>query len=408
MPRTLNFLIAPTVLLAVLVCEAVGEVFVLEGGGQLEGQWVNPDAGPRDGYLIEIAPGSRVTLDRSQVKKVLYPRAELVQYEALRPRFPDTVEGQWALAEWCREQGLNAERRRHLERIIEIDGDHVQARQALGYGQVDGQWMTQEEKMNRDGYIRYQGRWRLPQEVELMEGQRKIDGVQREWSQKINRWRKWLETDRAAEGRSSILAIKDPLAVKALSENLKVDPLIPARLIYIEALARIGSSGALMALATGSIEDPIEEVRLTCLDRLQEKHTPEVTRFLVGKLRAKDNPTINRAAVSLGRLGDATAVGPLVDSLVTTHQYVLPKAGGPGSMTTTFGTGPGGSGAPGGGGLAMGGGPQVIQRHLPNQAVLDALVALTGYNFGYDQRAWKYWYASQKKSESVSLDARRD
>jgi hypothetical protein len=40
--------------------------------------------------------------------------------------------------------------------------------------------------------------------------------------------------------------------------------------------------------------------------------------------------------------------------------------------------------------------PTVIRRSLQNQGVLDALVAITGQNFGYDQRAWNTWYANQK------------
>jgi len=68
-------------------------------------------------------------------------------------------------------------------------------------------------------------------------------------------------------------------------------------------------------------------------------------------------------------------------------------------MSASFGSG--------GGGLAMGGGPKIFIKHIPNQAVLDALVALTGHNFNFDQRAWRQWYAAQKKP-AASLDARRD
>ena len=55
------------------------------------------------------------------------------------------MEGQWKLAEWCHEHGLPDQRKTHLQRVIELDPDHVEARRLLGYSKIDGKWMTQEE-----------------------------------------------------------------------------------------------------------------------------------------------------------------------------------------------------------------------------------------------------------------------
>jgi len=87
------------------------------------------------------------------------------------------------------------------------------------------------------------------------------------------------------------------------------------------------------------------------------------------------------------------------------HKYKV-TSGNPNSMSSTFGTGPGGSGAPGGGGLSMGGGPKIITRQLQNQAVLDALIEITGHNFNYNQQAWQHWHSQQR--QRPMLDARRD
>jgi hypothetical protein len=89
---------------------------------------------------------------------------------------------------------------------------------------------------------------------------------------------------------------------------------------------------------------------------------------------------------------------------VTIHQFKLTKPGGPGAMTTTFGTGQNGSGAPGG--LSVGGGSKIISRPIANQDVLDALILLTRQNYGFVERAWKHWHSTQRTR--VSLDARRD
>ena len=83
----------------------------------------------------------------------------------------DTAAAQWELAQWCREHKLSAEREVHLRRVIELDPDHVEARRALGYSKIDGQWTTQEEAMTKRGYVRYKGQWKTPQEVEIAEEQ---------------------------------------------------------------------------------------------------------------------------------------------------------------------------------------------------------------------------------------------
>src|SRR5271157_4179319 len=74
-----------------------------------------------------------------------------------------------------------------------------------------------------------------------------------------------------------------------------------------------------------------------------------------------------------------TSLCVVIKALITTHKEVVSNGGGPGSMTTTFGT----RGTPGGG-LSMNQKPKVIQYELKNQAVLNALVAITGQNFDFD------------------------
>ena len=58
----------------------------------------------------------------------------------------------------------------------------------------------------------------------------------------------------------------------------------------------------------------------------------------------------------------------------------------------------------GSGGLSVGDAPpKYITQDLTNREVLSALVGITGVNFGYDVKAWKYWYASQKKPDPIEL-----
>ena len=395
-----------TVAMSVVVRPAAAEVFLLTSGRRVVGELLNKDESPRRKFVVRTTSGEQITLDASQVKQVLHTRPGELEYETIRSGYPDTVEGQWKLAEWCRERRLVKQRKRHLGRIIELDPDHAEARRALGYLQENGRWVTREQLMAQRGYKYYKGRYRTVQEIELLEQKRKINTAEKEWFAKLKRWRRWLGSEKDLQGRKNIKAVNDPMAVKALADALKKDDNPAARILYTEVLAQIGTTEAVKALAECSIEDPVEEVRLTCMDHLEQINSHEVTAYYVGKLRDKKNRVVNLSAVALGRMKDPSAVGPLIDALVTTHKLKTSKPGGSGSTTTTFGTGPGGSGAPGGGGMSMGGGPKIYTLRFRNQKVLDALVAITGRNFNFDRRAWKYWYAAQKKTHAI--DARRD
>ncbi|MDZ7617176.1 MAG: hypothetical protein U1E05_09240, partial [Patescibacteria group bacterium] len=119
----------------------------------------------------------------------------------------------------------------------------------------------------------------------------------------------------------------------------------------------------------------------------------------VSQLKSKDNSIVNRAGIALSYVGNATAIGPLIDALVTTHSYKLVTQGSGGNMSTTFSS-------TGGSGISMNNKPKVIRKQIPNQAVLEALIKVSGQNFSYDQRAWQHWHASQRRR--VDIDARRD
>ena len=347
-------------------------------------------------------------LGRSQVQKLLPKRPDELQYEKLRPTYPDTAEGQWTLAQWCFEHKLTTQRNVHLQRTIELDTNHEEARRALGYSHSDGKWTTRAQVMEERGYVLYKGHWHTAQEIELIEQEARNEENEKKWAINIKRWRKWLDSaSRYESGHRNLMEIDDPNAVAALTRMLWDDPVEEARILYIEVLANIGSDAAIETLAICSMEDPIEEVRLTCLDYLEKDIRPDAVSYYVGKLRSKksSNVEVNWAAVCLGRLKPPSAVGPLIDALVTTHKMKV-SSGNQGTHSATFGTGPGGSGAPGGGGLSMGGKPRFITRTVPNQSVLDALVTITRQNFNFDQRAWSSWHGMQKKR--VEVNARRD
>ncbi len=174
------------------------------------------------------------------------------------------------------------------------------------------------------------------------------------------------------------------------------------KLLWIDALARIGGP-ALDALLTTSMGDGDEEVRIACLERLQSAHYKPAVIYYIQSLKAKENSTVNLAAVGLFYMKDTTAISALIDALVTTHKQVIQPGGSPGQMSAGFGSGPGGNS---GGSFNFGQPPpQVIKREHQNQDVLRALAMLSGVNYEYDVPAWKRWYTNQKKSSARSIPA---
>ncbi|MBX3411592.1 MAG: HEAT repeat domain-containing protein [Pirellulales bacterium] len=403
-PRT--SLVPLLAVMALSVCAAPparGEIFQLANKGRIEGKLLNPDEQPREKYVIETKSGGRVTLARTAVVDVIHQTAAQTRYEEIRPQYPDTVAGQWELAEWCRQNGNPAARKTHLERILELDTNHLAARRALGYTQLEGKWVTQDSVMASRGYVKYKGRWVLPQEVQLIEERRQTDQAEAAWRGKLKRWRDWLETDRAEEAIIQLRALRDPDALPALTRALKEDEIDAHRALYAQAVSNIATPKALALLVQLSLEDPNEEVRLTALDYLAVEKHPDVVAQYISGLRSKDNQSVNRAADCLRVMNSPTAVEPLIDALVTVHKHKI-TSGSPESINSTFNTTPGGGGAPGG--LSVGQSTRIITQRLQNHSVLDALIKLTGANFDFDVPRWKQWFATRKAP--ADLDARRN
>ena len=400
MRRLIDLLYAALVLLTVLPV-ADGAVFFLHSGGKIEGELVNADENPRANYIISLANGGQVTLAAGVVDKVEADRPELVQYQKVRRQTPDTVDGNWKMSDWCRDHNLLEQRKIHLERITKLDPNNDKAWKLLGYHKYKDRWMTLEDEMDEKGYVKYDGRWLTSKEVEVRQGHEKQHAAEIEWIRKISMWHSWLRGNQAEQGKKNLLAITDPMAVAGLADKLvkKIDPSSDARLIYVAALANIARAnidnrhdGALAPLAMCAMDDPVEEVRLSSLDELVQQKDQAVVDYFVRRMRNKhaSNTDINRGGLALGKLKDPSTVDTLIESLVTIHDRIVQGGGQPGQMSTTFNK------KGGGGGMSMNQQPQTIRETLENPDVLDALVAITGQSFGYDQRAWSTWYSNQK------------
>ncbi|NDC62441.1 MAG: HEAT repeat domain-containing protein [Planctomycetia bacterium] len=248
---------------------------------------------------------------------------------------------------------------------------------------------SQQEVMAAQGFVRYRGAWRTVQEIELIERAERANVARKEWVVRLERLRQQCDQP-AQSGRAAeeIRGISDPFAVPAVSAALVGERAFAVRGLYVEALGRIGSGEAVAALVSTAIDHPDRETRIAAVDRLAALGRHRAVPGLVAALGSPDNARVNGAAEALGRLGDASAVAPLIEALETTHVAVVGDGGPEGSTTATF--------TPAGGGLSMGGGRRRASVPVKNERVLESLVTLTGANFGWDAAAWRAWLANRQ------------
>lgn len=406
-------------LLAPLAPAARGDVFVLTSGGKIRGEWLNRSDRAVEAYEIETEQGGRVTLARAAVKERIGERDVEQQYRRIAPTFADTPEAQWELAEWCREHLLPQQRADHLRRVIELDPDHGPARRGLGYSHVGGRWVTREGYHEERGYEYHAGRYRTPQQVASMKRRQAQQEAERRWLARLIQLRESMATassdiDRY-KARDEILAIRDENALPGLVQITGQESNRCAKLVYVDAIRNVGSFAAAKALVAISLNDPDIEVMKESIVRLEQLKPVGIDKPYIDALQDKNNAHVNRAGYALGQLKQTSAIGPLIEALVTTHTVVIPSSNGPGGVSTTF-TPP----APGHehmaacrdrgtlSGLSAGDNTKVIPVRIQNPEVLGALVKLSeGITFGYDQQAWHTWHEQQKRSKpTAALEAR--
>jgi HEAT repeat protein len=272
----------------------------------------------------------------------------------------------------------------------------------LGFRRNDGQWMTRDEVMESRGMILYEGKYVTRQHVELLERQKEAKVVQADWANDLERFRRWLTSrrqDRSAEALAQIQSIQDPAAAEAVVRMLRREESPELKRLWLEVAARLDHSAAVDALVEFSLTDPDPELRHQSLEYLIKSGRRGVMTPYLRYLKNRDNEIINRAGAALGQIGDADAMGPLVDALITKHSFKVAD-GNPDQHAYTF--------SPQGGVSSFGGGgPKFIHKNLQNPEVLAALVHLSGgTSFDYDQGQWRRWLAAQARQQLV--DIRRD
>jgi len=401
-----------------MTAPAAADCITLRTGGEIRGDLLlnakTAASGPE--IAIRSLSGATVLVGRKEIARVIRRRPLVEEYETRRRGAADSVAGQWEVAEWCREKSLSKERLAHLQRVVELDPEHVPAHRGLGHVRQQGRWMTPNEQMAARGLVKHKGKQILPQELEVTREKERVSESEKSWLRRVKQWQAWLADDRP-ERKSVALArlneIRDPDALSAVTRLFRTDPEEARRLLYVTILSRIEGDRPVVHLAVQSIVDDSQAVREAAISAVRRK---DVARALPIYQRALKNPLnliVNRAGAALGQLGNDGMIPYLIEALVTRHGY---RALAHDDNLQVFTDGPDMSSpvvvAPSVD-LAVSGGrmPVVVPNSEPpsvdfdddrievevekdeeNPSVLSALTLLTGQNLGYDVPAWRNWF----------------
>lgn len=153
-----------TILLLLLASgPAFADVVYLKDAGTITGRVVE-----RTDEVVKVDIGDGVLgVPTSRVERIEEGRTALDEYDARASRLSaDDVKGWRNLGRWARQQGLYSQSKEAYENVLATAPDDPEAREALGYVQLDGKWMTEEESYRARGFVRYEGEWMTPAEAQ--------------------------------------------------------------------------------------------------------------------------------------------------------------------------------------------------------------------------------------------------
>ncbi len=387
-----------------------GDIFHINGGEEIEVE-ILADLG--NSYQVRTKFGI-VDIAKDWIEEIEKRTSPWRLYEKMQAACSDTAEAHFDLAAWCHRRGLITEHLAELEAVIKLDPDHLKARRMLGYVEEAGNWVRKASPMVPD-----------PNEVEAKRREREeaefIRSLTAEWTVKIKAIYRGRLANREArskkflKGRDLILAIDDPLAVPGLTRVLSTGN-EACRQLLVESLSRFEQDESTLNLVVITLLDPSPDVRKKAAMVLAERKDDRVTDRLRGALKSDEEQVIRNAAAALGVLKARTSVGDLVRVLSTeTRGRVLVSR--PVMLDDirlvfvrptwcryqwrriryaprTIGV------------LDWRGSMIGTESHYEIQTisvyrteVQEALIEITGQNYGFDEDAWLIWWRTESDRE---------
>ncbi len=393
--------IAGICLMLGLIPATRGDNIYLNNGTMVEGRTAPDD----DASAVELTtPSGKLLVPRSVIARIVPGPTRLELYEQEKSAQPLTTSRHLEIAQWCRDNGLIEKEREEIRRALEIDPTHVAALEAAGYVPLGDVWIKAQADADRF----------KPSENEQAYTDRVVRQLLQGWQLQVRAIREsWLRSASArksgpatsAEGKARILKLSEPLALPAICKVLS-DSNDHGRRVMVEALAASPLDVAILNLVALSVLDEDDDIRRTAGEAVATIPDPRIGSALRLILRSREDQLIRRAATMLGLSRDRQAVADLITALgiapppqdaldaMKTFDRVADMFDEPirvaiGARGAQY---PSAVYVPG---LEQfrtrKGSPRRQREPAVRTEVQEALIAITGQNYGFDTELWNAW-----------------
>ena len=110
-----------------------------------------------DKVIVEMDYGT-MTFKKVDVRSIHRGEDVLTQFQE-KSRTATDAKSMMELAAWAKDRGLAGRAAELYRKVIVLDPDQAEARKALGFEKVNGQWLSGDELMTARGFVKYGGRW---------------------------------------------------------------------------------------------------------------------------------------------------------------------------------------------------------------------------------------------------------
>lgn len=388
---------------------AVADTILLTNGQSLTGRVKSQG----DQIVIELASGSTVTLDRSEVASVI---AAPLPSEVLTEREKNLANGDapaaFALAEWCDAQGLRKDAERLRWRTLEIDPDHAKAREDLGFRKLGAIWLTEADYQRAHGKVFFEGEWLTPtaheKAVRKAHNEKTLAEAQQLFRTASGRG-KDSERQAALEKFRTLASWARNWTLLEATESLRTRE----RQFAVRELGVSGERKYQNRLTHLAITDSKRSIRDEALRALESWEEPDTVLTFIPYLSSGNERMRINAARALNVMPDRRAVGPLIQTahyiwagfgrthiaVLTQHAFVSDYelvSGGTGlvvqevadPVVDTFQEG-----------VVL----DVDIRRAEAFARVAALQAITGQKFGTNFGQWASWWKEQTGREVAGM-----
>jgi len=136
-----------------LASAASADEVVLKNGSAFSG--IVREEGDR--IVVEMDFGT-MSFKKVDVRTIVRGTDPITEFDA-RARKATDVKGMLDLAAWAREKGLGTRATDLYRKMLAIDPEQPDARKALGYEKLAGQWFEGDDLLMAKGFVKYRGRW---------------------------------------------------------------------------------------------------------------------------------------------------------------------------------------------------------------------------------------------------------